>query len=143
MKAFLDTSVLVAAFYGNHVHHEPSLALFANLRKRDACCGAHSLAELYSTLTRMPGKYRVERDQAMVMISTTRERLALVSLDPEEYVAAVENAAALGVVGGGIYDALLASCAVKARAETIFTWNLRHYERLGPEVKDRVRTPGA
>ena len=46
----------------------------------------------------------------------------------------LEAASALGVVGGGIYDALLAHCALKAGAETIFTWNAKHYSRCGPEV---------
>ena len=29
-------------------------------------------------------------------------------------------------MGGGIYDAMLAHCALKAEAETIYTWNDRH-----------------
>jgi hypothetical protein len=50
-----------------------------------------------------------------------------VSLDGEEYAKALGAAAALGVVGGGIYDAMLAHCALKAQAETIYSWNARHY----------------
>ena len=38
MKAFLDTSVLVAAFYGDHEHHEPSIELF--LRYEKPTCAA-------------------------------------------------------------------------------------------------------
>jgi predicted nucleic acid-binding protein len=33
MKAFLDTSVLVAAFRGGHVHHLPSLKRFVAAEK--------------------------------------------------------------------------------------------------------------
>jgi hypothetical protein len=44
-------------------------------------------------------------------------------------------------VGGAIYDALLAHCALKAKADTIFTWNIDHFRRVGPEVAKRVRTP--
>ena len=54
MKGFFDTSVLVPVFYGDHVHHQASLALFIQFDKSTGCCGAHSLAEVYSTLTRMP-----------------------------------------------------------------------------------------
>ena len=43
---------------------------------------------------------------------------------------------AIGIVGGAIYDALLAACALKAKAETLFTWNLRHYGQFGPEVTE-------
>ncbi len=31
MKAFLDTSVLVATFYADHEHHRPSIDLFLRL----------------------------------------------------------------------------------------------------------------
>jgi hypothetical protein len=33
----------------------------------------------------------------------------------------LEASAARGIVGGGIYDAMLAQCTVKAKAETICT----------------------
>ena len=55
MKGFFDSSVLVPVFYGDHVHHKASLELFIQFDKSTGCCGAHSLAEVYSTLTRMPG----------------------------------------------------------------------------------------
>ena len=45
MKAFLDTSVLVATFYAQHEHHTPSIDLFLRFDKHDACCAAHSLAD--------------------------------------------------------------------------------------------------
>ncbi len=63
MKAFLDTSVLVAAFYGDHEHHQASLALLLRHPKADVCTGAHALAEVYSVLTGMPGKNRVRPDE--------------------------------------------------------------------------------
>ena len=44
MKAFFDSSVLVAAFYGAHVHHERSLAAIETASKKTAFCAAHTLA---------------------------------------------------------------------------------------------------
>lgn len=58
MKGFFDTSVLAPVFYGDHIHHQPSLALFIQFDKSTGCCGAHSLAEVYATLPRMPGKHQ-------------------------------------------------------------------------------------
>ena len=104
-------------------------------------CGAHSLAEVFSTLTRMPGKHRISGAQVMLFVGSICERLSLVSLDGEEYAKALGAAAALGVVGGGIYDAILAHCALKAHAETIYSWNARHYAQCGPDVTQRLRTP--
>jgi predicted nucleic acid-binding protein len=141
MKGFFDTSVLVPVFYGDHVHHQASLALFIQFDRSTGCCGAHSLAEVFSTLTRMPGKHRISSAQAMLFIGSICEQLSLVSLDGDEYARALGAAAALGVVGGGIYDAMLAHCALKAGAETIYSWHARHYARCGPEVTRRLQTP--
>src|SRR5580704_16224716 len=123
MKAFFDTSVLVPVFYGDHVHHASSIGLFVHFDKATGCCGAHSLAEVYSTLTRMPGKHRISGDQAMLFIGSIRERLAVIALSGDEYADALQSSAASGIIGGGIYDAMLAHCALKAKAETIYTWN--------------------
>jgi predicted nucleic acid-binding protein len=141
MKAFFDTSVLVPVFYGDHIHHKASLDPFIQFDKSTGCCGAHSLAEVYSTLTRIPGKHRISAEQAMLFIGSIRERLSIISLDGDEYAEALEVAAARRIVGGGIYDALLAHCAIKAQAETIYSWNGRHYVLCGPEVTQRLRMP--
>jgi predicted nucleic acid-binding protein len=141
MNAFFDTSVLVPVFYGDHIHHRASLALFIQFNKSTGCCGAHSLAEVYATLTRMPGKDRISGEQAMLFVSNIRERLSIVALSGEEYADALEASSALGIVGGGIYDAMLAHSAVKAKAEAIYTWNVRPYTSCGQEVIGRLRTP--
>jgi len=141
MKAFFDTSVLVAVFYGDHVHHKASLELFIQFDRLTGCCGAHSLAEVYSTLTRMPGKHRVSGEQAMLFIGSIRERLSIVALDVDEYIDALEHSAARRIMGGAIYDAMLAQCALKAQAETIYTWNARHYTLCADAVTGRLRNP--
>ena len=141
MKGFFDTSVLVPVFYGDHVHHQASLALFIQFDKSTGCCGAHSLVEVYSTLIRMPGKHRISGEQAILFIGSIRERLSVIQLSGDEYADALQASAARGIVGGGIYDAMLAHCALKAEAETIYSWNARHYAQCGPEVTQRLRTP--
>lgn len=141
MKGFFDTSVLVPVFYGDHVHHRASLELFIQFDKSTGCCGAHSLTEVYSTLTRMPGRHRISGEQALLFIGSICERLSIIALSGDEYEDALQASAALGIVGGGIYDAMLAHCALKAKAEAIYTWNARHYALCGREVIGRVRTP--
>ncbi len=102
---------------------------------------AHSLAEVYSVLTGMPAKHRASPDEALLFLNDVRERLTVVSLDEEEYLQALKNAAANGIQGGAIYDVLLARCALKVKAEAIYTWNLKDFNRLGADVASRVRTP--
>ena len=141
MKGFFDTSALVPVFYRDHVHHQASLALFIQFDKSTGCCAAHTLVEVYSTLTRMPGKHRISCEQAMLFVGSIRERLSIVALTGHEYADALTASAALGIVGGGIYDAMLAHCAIKAKSEAIYTWNARHYTLCGREVVGLLRTP--
>jgi hypothetical protein len=44
-------------------------------------------------------------------------------------------------VGGGIYHAMLAHCAIKAQAEAIYSWNGRRFAQCGADVTRRLRTP--
>jgi predicted nucleic acid-binding protein len=143
VKAFLDTSVLVATFYAHHQFHQPSIDLFLRFKKNDISCGAHSLAEVYSSITGRSGRERVSPDEAMLFLGDVRERLTVVSLDDQEYFRALQASAALGIAGGAIYDALLAHCALKAKARTIYTWNTKDFMRLGAEIAGRVQAPSA
>jgi predicted nucleic acid-binding protein len=141
VKAFLDTSVLIATFYVRHQFHQPSIDLFLRFKKNDACCGAHSLAEIYASLTGRTGGHRISGDQAMLFLGDVRERLTLVSLSDQEYFKAVAASSTLGIAGGAIYDALLGHCALKSKAQTIYTWNMKDFLRLGEAVADRVKAP--
>lgn len=141
MKSFLDTSVLVATFYGEHEHHDVSLALFISLTKKSGCTAAHCLAEVYAVLTGMPGKDRVTPDEALLFLADVRARLAVISLSESDYVEVLAGAAKSGLVGGGIYDALLAQCALNARSGVLYTWNAKHFTRLGTSVAALVRRP--
>lgn len=141
MKSFFDTSVLVASFLVDHEHHERSFAVLADADRKNACCAAHSLVELYATLTRLPGKSGLTADQALLSLDSVAERLELISLEVPEYRHAIRQAASGGIVGGTIYDALLGQCALKARATKIYTWNVGHFRMLGAEIAAKVRTP--
>jgi predicted nucleic acid-binding protein len=89
----------------------------------------------------MPRRHRINAAQAMLFVGDICERLSLVTLSGNEYLSALKASSDLGVVGGGIYDALLARCATKAQAETVYSWNTRHYAQCGPDATQRLRTP--
>jgi predicted nucleic acid-binding protein len=141
VKVFFDTSVLMAAILQQHEHHQPSAAAFLKADKKNSCCGAHTLAEVYAGLTRMPGGQRMAGDRALLFLDQIREHLTIVALNEEDYYSAIASAVAQGIAGGTINDALLARCALKANADTIYTWDLNHFRLLGSEVARRIRTP--
>ena len=53
----------------------------------------------------------------------------------------LEASAAAGLASGAIYDAILGHCALKAKAEAIYSWNLKDFLRLPPAIASRVRNP--
>jgi predicted nucleic acid-binding protein len=141
MKEFFDTSVLVAAFRHEHVHHVPSLKRFATAQKANSACGIHSLAEIYAVMAALPVRPMIPPEQAMLFVEEVRNRLTLVSLSAEEYFAVIRNAASLGFTGGRIYDSLLLACATKCKAQAVYTWNLKHYQSLAPDLAPRIQAP--
>jgi predicted nucleic acid-binding protein len=141
MKEFFDTSVLVAAFRGGHVHHDPSLKRFAAAEKRHSACGIHSVAEVYAVMTALPVKPMIPPEQALLFVEEVRHRLTLVSLSAEEYFDTIQNAASRGFTGGRIYDSLLLACAAKCKALAVYTWNLKHYQSLAPTLAPRIQPP--
>ncbi len=141
MTVFCDTSVLIPLFYGDHQHHESSIRAVSGLWPGEGFCGSHNLAEVYSSLTRMPGRYRVSAQRARSFISGLREMLQAIALTAGEYDAALDHYSDAGITGGAIYDALIARCAIKAGVEVLLTWNTRHFTRFGTDIARLVKTP--
>jgi predicted nucleic acid-binding protein len=141
VKQFFDTSVLIATFWRGHVHHEASILLFASASKTQSACALHSLAEVYAGMTALPVKPPVPSEQALLFVQEVQKRLTLVSLGESEYFETIQRVAELGFTSGRIYDALLLRSAVKCRAKTIYTWNLKHFCALAPELAPIIRTP--
>ena len=131
----------MAGILEDHEHYERSFAIFSATKRTSAFCSPHNLAEVYATLTRYPGRDRLSAEQALISLDTIEKRLTIVALEASEYVAAIRRFASLGIVGGTLYDGLIASCALKARAEVLYTWNTAHFRMLGEEVASIVRTP--
>jgi predicted nucleic acid-binding protein len=141
LKAFFDTSVLIPVFLEDHEHHERSLKAFVAADKKRDYCAAHSLGEVYATMTRLPGRHRLSGEQALLFLENIRERLGLIALTGDEYYATIKKAAEAGIIGGTIYDALIARCALKAKVDAVYTWKTRHFEQFGTAIVERLRMP--
>ena len=141
MKWFFDTTVLVAALLPDHPHHARSFPLFKSATRKQAACAAHSLVEAHSTFTRYPGKERMSAEAASLVLQGIEHRFTLVWLDGDEYCAAIRRMAHLGIVGGAAYDGLVGACALKAGADHLYTWNVRHFDLLDAKIKKLVKMP--
>jgi predicted nucleic acid-binding protein len=141
MKAFFDTSVMVAVYWRDHPGHAESIARFSNATPHHSFCGLHSLAEVYATTTALPVRNTITPDQAGLFAQDILRHCTLVALTEDEYASTIERAARKGFKSGMIYDALLMRCAEKSKADVIYTWNLKHFRAIAPELADRIRTP--
>jgi hypothetical protein len=45
------------------------------------------------------------------------------------------------IEGGATYDALIAHAAVKAQAEKLLTFNVKHFKRVHPAIAHIVKEP--
>ena len=108
---FLDTSVLIATAQVSHARHAPSRELWNQCVRHSTAISTHTMAEVYNTLT------------------------------ADEYMETLRRTANLGRSGGMIYDALLLACARKVQAERIYTWNVKHFQTVAPDLADRIMTP--
>lgn len=141
MREFFDTSVLIASFWSGHAHHQASIRRLAAAQKKHSACGVHTLAEVYAVMTALPVKPLIPPEQAMLFIEEICQRLTVVTLSAEEYPAVIQRVATARFSGGRVYDALLLACAAKCHAESIYTWNLKHYQELAPDLGSRIQNP--
>ena len=139
---FLDTSVIVAAFWGDHPQHQQSADLLKTCTPTTAFCAAHSVAETYSVLTRLPVKPPIPTEQALLFIREIQDRFTVVTLTGKEYFATVERLAESGLAKSYIYDGLIMSAAAKSGADIVYTWDIGHFRRVSPPaIVNRIRTP--
>ncbi len=142
MSFFCDTTVLFAASDRAHQHHERSLAVVATAAPSHAYLAAHSLAELYATLSGVPAPKMRRLDDVLAAVEQAARVFTPVALDVDDYRWVLRHVAEAGARSGQVYDALILKCAERAQAETVYTWNLTHFTRVAwPGMRARIRTP--
>ena len=136
MKVFFETSVLVTVVVDQLPNHEAALSCYAKYtrgRHRGAC-STHSIAECYATLTALPLARKVQPAEARLMIAENfMAQLEVIDLPSKHYVKAIRRVSDFNLSSGVVYDALHLICAEEADCQRLYTYNLRHFERLRPK----------
>ena len=102
----------------------------------------HSIAEVYTTLTRLTVQPRIHPAEAERMIEeNVVANFELLALGKKDYSAALRLIVRGGWGGPRIYDALLITCAIRCAAERIFTFDLSDFRQLAPELEDKICAP--
>ena len=144
MKILADTSVLVPGMVAQHAFHERAFPWLYKARDStvELCVSAHSLAEVYSTLTNLPLSPRISPGMARRLVHDNVEVVArIVELTRSDYSRVLGRAAELNVVGGTIYDALVARAAEKLKVDKLLTFNVKHFRWVWPEGSDIIQEP--
>ncbi len=132
----VDTSVAVAALDQSHEFHAVCRA--AVLAHRPALAG-HAAFETFSVLTRLPGALRVEPADAVAVLTQGFPEHCW--LDARRQTALLARLGEMGLAGGSVYDALVASAAMAhgrrllsrdQRAERTYQLVGVDYEWVGP-----------
>ncbi len=133
MLVLLDTNVLVAAFVATHPHHSAAIHWFqlAEKKKISIMVAAHSIAECYAVLTRLPLSPKISPAVAYRILRDNAKKMGkLVTLDPQEFMDIAEDLSLLGLSGGIIYDAIILKTAQQHHAEKLVTFNRKHFLQL-------------
>jgi predicted nucleic acid-binding protein len=146
MKIFCDTNVLVAAFLRGHPHHNAARPVVERVKagQDHGSVAAHTLAEVYAVLTRLPVPSQVVAPGvAWQLISENiLKNFTVVSLTAKEYADTLAKAATNGVEGGKTYDALLLAAAAKSGADRIYTTNTGHFQAIAEDpLRSRIVSP--
>jgi predicted nucleic acid-binding protein len=141
MIHFLDTSIIVAAALKPHIHHQRSLPLILSASPSTSFCSVHTIAEVYSVVTRLPKPLRQAPETVNLFLDALGRRVSFISLSDAEYMDTVERLSRLRIAGGRIYDALLLACARKVKAEKIFTWNVNHFRAIASDLSSNIVEP--
>lgn len=144
MNILFDTSVLVAAMVEAHPMHERALPWLQRVQAGldVGIIAAHSIAELYAVLTKLPVRPRISPAVAQRLIQqNVLEICRVVSLSEDDYVAILGHLSDTGIVGGATYDALILYAALKADVDCVVTSNETDFRRIYPDLADKIVAP--
>jgi predicted nucleic acid-binding protein len=145
VRICFDTNVIVAGLLDSHEMHGVCRPWIERARNQEfqALVSVHSLAEVYSVLTRLPRPYRLPALVAERLIMENLSGFERIELRAIDYELVLADVARLGIVSGGVFDALIGRAAIVGAADRLLTFNVRDFERLGDEVRGLIEVPGS
>lgn len=133
MPGFLpDASCMIAAVCAWHEHHDRAAGEIERRlgRGEKMLVAGPALVESYAVLTRLPAPHRLSSADTVALLEANFMRTAIIGLNGASYRTLLRRAADDGIAGGQTYDAVIAACAVKSKADALLTFNERHFLSL-------------
>jgi len=127
-----------------NVHHHLALPVLASAQRGqlEAVVSAHSLAEAYAVLTRMPPPHRISPARAWLALeANVLSVMQVYALSATDYRDLLEHLAQNNIAGGVTYDGVIAWVAYKAQVDQIITFNAKDFRRVVPALAAQVVIP--
>lgn len=127
----VDSSVAIAAFSTWHKQHDAARKMVA----KDVYLPAHSALEVFSVLTRLPAPHRISPGIAKEFL-VGQFTTPFLTLKATGYRSLIETLSTYNIVGGAIYDALIA-CTAEDSGATLVSCDkraMRTYEQCGAHI---------
>ena|SRR5438552_6240814 len=144
MRVFCDTNVFIAASLEAHPHHVAAKRVLQRISQGDDAgfASAHSLAEAFSVLSRMPTVPKLTaKDVLAILEKNIIPHFTLVTLAASDYCDAIRALTAKGLGGGRIYDLLHIMASRKQALERIYTFNDNEWKLLAPDLESIIVSP--
>jgi predicted nucleic acid-binding protein len=144
VKVYFDTAVVVAACVAGHPHYHRAVEALRSVhaKKTEGFISAHGLAECFSVLTRTPFIPPIfPNDAWQFLADNILHAFEIVTLSANEYQDAIQRCSQIGWAGGRVYDVLHLDSARKAACDRIYTFNVRHFQQLAPELRGLIGSP--
>jgi predicted nucleic acid-binding protein len=135
--------VIVAGILTDHQMHSVC-RLWLNRAKNlefQPLLSVHSLAEVYSVITRLPKPYRVSTEVAQRLMVDNLARFEQVELTRADYELVLADVVRLGITSGGVFDALFGRAAIVGQADSLLTFNAKDFVRLGESIAALIQIP--
>lgn len=125
-----DTNCMIAAVCTWHEHHERAAEEIERRVERGETLyiAAPTVVEAYAVLTRLPPPYRLSPADALALVEENFiQSSRMITLAARSYRTFLRRARDEGIRGGRTYDAVIATCALQARASALLTFNKSHF----------------
>jgi predicted nucleic acid-binding protein len=140
MNVLFDTNAVIALIVSDHKDHSVANKAYQNLtsQKADLYISAHTILELYSTLTKKGIKFfQFSPNLASDIIENEVLKLfSVVEMGLDDYLNTLYNAVEHSVLSANIYDAFIVQAQKKADCEFIVTFNVKHFDKLARIYKN-------
>jgi predicted nucleic acid-binding protein len=144
VRILFDTSLLISAVVEAHPAHAVAFPWLQRAKDKvdTGVVAAHSLAEMYAILTRLPVRPSISPEAARQIITVdVLDSCEVVALSAADYGALLDHLADQKITGGAVYDALLLHAAWKSKVDQVITLNASDFRRLYPALAGRIVSP--